>query len=109
MDGTTSLAGLAEAARALRANADQNVCVTIGGRGAVAILGGETHGIAGLAVTVVDTTGAGDCFTGAVAAELARGRQTLEALAFANLAASICVQRMARDRRCRPQTRWPTR
>lgn len=94
VDGTTSLAGIAEAARALQVNADQHVCVTIGRRGLVAIIGGETHGIAGLAVEVVDTTGAGDCFTGAVAAELARGRQIVEALAFANVAASICVQRM---------------
>ena len=94
VDARTPLAGIAEAARLLRTSADQNVCVTIGERGAVAIIGGETHGIAGRAVAVVDTTGAGDCFAGAVAAELARGRPLREALAFANVAASICVQRM---------------
>lgn len=90
----TPLAAIAEAARALRTHPEQNVCVTIGGRGVVAIIGGEMQTIAGRAVAVVDTTGAGDCFTGAVAAELAHGRPILEALAFANVAASICVQRM---------------
>jgi ribokinase len=94
MDVVATTARYPEAATALRTNAEQNVCVTIGGRGAVAITGGETRGISGRAVAVVDTTGAGDCFTGAVAAELARGRPILEALAFANVAASICVQRM---------------
>lgn len=94
VDANTSQAEIADAARALRTNADQIVCVTIGGRGAVAVIDGDTHCIAGRPVAVVDTTGAGDCFAGAVAAELARGRPLREALAFANVAASICVQRM---------------
>jgi ribokinase len=94
VDATTSLTELAAAARALRTRADQNVCVTIGSRGAVAVIGEEMHSFEGRAVPVADTTGAGDCFAGAVAAELARGRPLRDALAFANVAASICVQRM---------------
>jgi ribokinase len=42
----------------------------------------------------VDTTGAGDCLVGALAAQLARGSAILDALNYANAAASICVQRM---------------
>jgi ribokinase len=94
VDADAPPAEITAVARALRTHADQVVCVTIGHRGAVAAIGDETHVVAGRAVDVVDTTGAGDCFTGAVAAELARGRPVLEALAFANRAASLCVQKM---------------
>ena len=94
VDAATPLAELAAAARSLRTHAGQDVCVTIGSRGAIAVIGDETHSFAGRAVAVADTTGAGDCFAGAAAAELARGRPLRDALAFANVAASICVQRM---------------
>jgi len=50
--------------------------------------------IAGRDVKAVDTTGAGDCFVGAVAAQLAGGAAISDALAYANAAASISVQRM---------------
>ncbi len=49
---------------------------------------------AGRNVVVVDTTGAGDCFCGALAAALARGAMIEAAVKFANAAASIAVQRM---------------
>jgi ribokinase len=94
VDAQTPLAELAAAAQALRTHEAQDVCVTIGARGAVALIGAETLEVAGRAVPVADTTGAGDCFAGAVAAELARGTPLRDALAFANVAASICVQRM---------------
>jgi ribokinase len=45
-------------------------------------------------VQAVDTTGAGDCFVGAFAAQLASGNTIPYALGYANAAASICVQRM---------------
>jgi len=45
-------------------------------------------------VEAVDTTGAGDCFVGALAAQLAGGTSIPDALTYANAAASICVQRM---------------
>lgn len=94
VDAAASVPEIAEAAGALRGRADQIVCVTLGARGAVAILGSETCVIEGRKVEAVDTTGAGDCFAGAVAAALARGEAMLDALQFANAAASICVQRM---------------
>ena len=94
VDATAAVADIADAARALRSQASQIVCVTLGGRGAVAVIGEEVHAIDGRKVKVADTTGAGDCFAGAVAAELARGADVIDALGFANVAASICVQRM---------------
>ena len=73
---------------------DQIVCVTLGKRGVVALVDGDTIAIAGRAVTAIDSTGAGDCFVGALAARLAEGEDIREALEYANVAASICVQRM---------------
>jgi ribokinase len=94
VDAASAIGEIADAARALRSHADQVVCVTLGGRGAVAVVGDATHVVEGRKVEVSDTTGAGDCFAGAVAAELSRGTAILDALEFANVAASICVQRM---------------
>ena len=83
-----------EAAKSLPMAKDKIICVTMGKRGVLALVGGESSLIPGRSVKVVDTTGAGDCFVGAVAAQLAAGRTIHDALAYANAAASICVQRM---------------
>jgi ribokinase len=83
-----------EAARLLHMGGDRIICVTLGKRGVLAMIDGEPSIIAGRAVTAVDTTGAGDCFVGALAAQLAGGTTIRDALAYANAAASICVQRM---------------
>ncbi len=68
--------------------------MTLGKRGVLALLDGMPLIIPGRAVRAVDTTGAGDCFVGAVAAQLAAGKSIPDALAYANAAASISVQRM---------------
>ena len=68
--------------------------MTLGKRGVLALVDGEPMMIAGRAVKAIDTTGAGDCFVGAVAAQLASGKSIRDALDYANVAASICVQRM---------------
>jgi ribokinase len=83
-----------EAARRLPAASDKIICVTLGKRGVLALVGGEPSLIAGRVVKAVDTTGAGDCFVGALAAQLANGKPIRGALEYANAAASICVQRM---------------
>ena len=70
------------------------ICVTLGKRGVLALMNGKASIIAGRAVKAVDTTGAGDCFVGALAARLAGGADLRDALAYANAAASISVQRM---------------
>ena len=82
------------AARSLQTSRDRIICVTLGKRGVLALVGGEPLIVAGRSVTAVDTTGAGDCFVGAVAAQLAGGSSIQDALNFANAAASISVQRM---------------
>lgn len=55
--------------------------------------GNESFHIEGKKVEAIDTTGAGDCFTGALAAALAKGQELRDAIIFANTAASIAVQR----------------
>jgi ribokinase len=83
-----------DAAKALRIIERQTICVTLGKRGVVALTGDEALIVRGRAVTAVDTTGAGDCFVGALAAQLADGAAIRDALRYANVAASISVQRM---------------
>jgi ribokinase len=83
-----------EAARGLQAGPNRIICITFGKRGVLALIGGEVSTIAGRTVEAVDTTGAGDCFVGALAAQLAGGMPIRDALDYANAAASICVQRM---------------
>jgi ribokinase len=82
------------AVRSLQVDTDRIICVTLGKRGVLALVDGEPLMIPGLAVEAVDTTGAGDCFVGAVAAQLAGGKSISDALVYANAAASICVQRV---------------
>jgi ribokinase len=83
-----------EAARSLQMDENKTVCVTLGKRGIAALIDGRPHMDLGRAVNAVDTTGAGDCFVGAVAALLADGQPLQSAFGYANIAASICVQRM---------------
>jgi ribokinase len=87
-------ARIIEVARKLQARADQTICITLGKRGVLALAGSEEFTVQGRAVKAVDTTGAGDCFVGALASQLADGAALRAALAFANAAASISVQRM---------------
>src|SRR6266481_316773 len=82
-----------EAARSLQTKG-KTICVTVGKRGVLAVIEGKPLVIPGHTVKAIDTTGAGDCFVGAVAAQLAAGKSIRDALHYANAAASICVQRM---------------
>ena len=91
---TPTLPQVSDAVRALDPRDDQTVCVTLGARGAVAVTGSKARLVEGRAVTAVDTTGAGDCFVGALAARLSQGAPIADAIGYANIAASISVQRM---------------
>ena len=91
---TDGIARFVDAARSLQTGNDKIICVTLGSRGVLALAGGEPLIVPGHSVRAVDTTGAGDCFVGAMAAQLAGGQPIADALAYANAAASICVQRM---------------
>jgi ribokinase len=85
---------LIEAARSLQIGDDKIICVTLGRRGVLALVENRPLVIQGESVKAVDTTGAGDCFVGAVAALLADGQPIQASFAYANVAAAVCVQRM---------------
>ena len=91
-DPTDSAAVLRDAA-ALRAAPGQVVIATLGPHGLVASTPEGDFVVRGHRVEVVDTTGAGDTFVGCLAARLVAGDVLEEALDYANLAASLCVER----------------
>ncbi|MEV5505674.1 ribokinase [Streptomyces orinoci] len=82
-------------ARALRAAGARSVVITLGPAGALALDGadGEPVRVPGIEVRAVDTTGAGDAFTGALAARLARGEPLAEAVRFAVRVSAASVTR----------------
>ncbi len=81
------------AADALLARGVGALVVTLGARGCRLYRAGHTPvAVAGHAVQVVDTIGAGDTFTGALAAALTRQEDWPQALASANAAAALSTQ-----------------
>jgi ribokinase len=70
-----------------------DLVVTLGAGGALARIGGAVLAAPGRRVPVVDTTGAGDCFCGALGASIAAGLPAAAALERANVAASLAVGR----------------
>jgi ribokinase len=84
------------AAAALRERGAGTVIVTLGEAGAVACNAQGVQYVPALPVTVVDTTAAGDAFTGGLAAALGEGRDVPAALTFASAAAGLaCTRRGA--------------
>jgi ribokinase len=67
--------------------------VTLGAEGAAVHTPGDTSVVAGRHVDVVDTTGAGDTFCGALVAKLDEGAALHEAVRFATAAAALSVGR----------------
>ena len=90
-----SLSGAPDVVAALPALADRvpAVVVTLGAAGARWTSAAGDGTAPGLAVSVVDTTGAGDCFCGVLAATLAAGSSLGEAVRVGIAAASLSVER----------------
>jgi ribokinase len=78
----------------LRARGARTVIATLGARGLLIVTSGGATALPAYKAKVVDTTGAGDCFVGALAARLASGADTLEAARYANAAAACSVERL---------------
>ncbi|TBO58415.1 ribokinase [Streptomyces kasugaensis] len=72
-----------EWAHALRDQGARSVVITLGGDGALVLDASGIGEIPGVRVEAVDTTGAGDAFTGALATRLARGDGLADAARFA--------------------------
>jgi len=73
----------------------KNIIITLGDRGCFFKNKNEEFLVSSkkFSFPVVDTTGAGDAFNGALSVSLAEGKSNLEAVKFANLAAGISVTR----------------
>eukprot|EP00898_Chlorokybus_atmophyticus_P001912 jgi/Chlat1/2721/Chrsp182S02886 len=78
----------------------QQVLVKLGSKGSLLVRRDEGGGVTVLqqeavkVQRVVDTTGAGDCFTAAYAVALLQGKSPQEALQFASVAAALCIQQL---------------
>ncbi|MFZ5428653.1 MAG: ribokinase [Bacteroidota bacterium] len=71
-----------------------SVVITTGSEGAFFRQGSLEGHVAGIPVTAVDSTAAGDTFNGYLVVELARGKSLAEAIQVANKAAALSVTRM---------------
>ncbi|MGB7342220.1 MAG: ribokinase [Phototrophicaceae bacterium] len=85
---------LLEMMHLLAVNAQQTIIVTLGKAGVLSLVGDASTKIDGRIVNAVDTTGAGDCFVGALAVALSENQSLHNALQFANQAASLSVQKL---------------
>lgn len=71
-----------------------NVVVTLGSQGALVANRDGAQVVPGCKVKAVDTVAAGDCFNAAMVVALSEGSNLLDAVGFANRAASVSVSRM---------------
>jgi ribokinase len=71
------------------------IIITLGNKGSLIYDGKKDNyfKIPALEVKAIDTVGAGDCFIGVLASMLSRGKKVMEAVKYANVAASIAVTR----------------
>ncbi len=90
VDDFSSAAG---AARFLLEQGVRHVILTLGRRGALHATADGVRSYAAYRVDAVDTTAAGDAFSGAIAFALSRGDSLEAAVPFANAVAARCVER----------------
>ena len=91
---TSAIKTIIEACQKLRARGPRAVVATLGARGAVVVTAEAATALPGLKAKVVDTTGAGDCFVGALAARLVSSATPLEAARYAIAASSCAVEKL---------------
>jgi len=89
----TDLREACAAARWFREHSVEVAIVKLGARGAMVLDDDGARIVRGYVVDVVDTTGAGDAFAGALGTRLAEGAPVEEAIAFANAAGAMAAAR----------------
>ncbi len=82
------------AAQILLAKGAQNVAITLGVNGVYLASNDRQQRIPAQDVKAIDTTAAGDCFNGSLAAALARDLSLTESVEFASRASAIAVTRL---------------
>lgn len=85
---------IAEACKSLREKGPRAVVATLGARGALVATADDSRLIPSPPASLVDSTGAGDCFVGALAARMSLGATPLDAATYAVAAASCSVERL---------------
>lgn len=81
------------AAKEMQEKGVKHLLVTLGSKGCLFLSEEEEEFIPAVKVKAVDTTAAGDCFTGAFAVALSQGKNEKEAVSFAQKASAIAVTR----------------
>jgi ribokinase len=92
--GVDTLSEIEETAKRLLRRGSGAVIVTLGAHGVLRVSSEGARHFPGYEVEVVDTTGAGDSFNGALAAAIAAGSDLDGAISFANAAAALSVTRV---------------
>ena len=90
----TNLKSAHRAVQAISCKGIENVVITLGKEGAFVKEKDKYIMIPAKEVDTIDTTGAGDVFSGALSVSLSEGRSLIEAVEFANAAAAIAVTRI---------------
>lgn len=94
LDGTSEVSTESEPmiARKLIEHGVSSVVVTLGAQGCLVAQGQGIEQLAAVKADAVDTTGAGDAFTGALAARISQGDDLVKAAEFAGKFAALTVQ-----------------
>lgn len=71
----------------------RNTIITLGRHGSFGLVEGEFVNVPSFKVVTVDSTGAGDAYLGAIAAELCRGSELADGMHIATAAAALAVQK----------------
>lgn len=94
LTAASSQRSIAAACESLRKRGARAVIATLGSRGALVVGANGIETVPAFKAKVVDTTGAGDCFVGALAARMAAGASPAEAARYASAAAACAVERL---------------
>ena len=90
----SSRRAVGDACERLRLRGPRAVIATLGERGAVVVTRDGQTNVPAFKADVVDTTGAGDCFVGALAVKLAAGATPVDAARYACAASSCAVEKL---------------
>ncbi len=90
----TDMESAHRAIRAIYAMGPKNVIITLGSEGSLIYDGSMIMRVDACKVEAVDTTAAGDTYSGVLASGIAEGKSLIEAVREANVAAAISVTRM---------------
>ena len=93
-----SMANIKKAAQVLLDKGVKNVITTLGSKGTLWTHMGESQFFPARKVTAVDTTAAGDTFLAALICGLAKGKNYVDAITYANIASSISVTKRGAQR-----------